>query len=102
VKQAALTEAQGQGAALPAVGLSRELLLFRHHTPPASVRKRLLRRCGNLSARPIRSLAIDNIRSMETRVADSLIARRSPALLAGIFAGFALLLASIGTYGVLS
>jgi ABC-type antimicrobial peptide transport system permease subunit len=47
-------------------------------------------------------LAIDNIRSMETRVADSLIARRSPALLAGIFAGVALLLAAIGTYGVLS
>jgi ABC-type antimicrobial peptide transport system permease subunit len=39
---------------------------------------------------------------METRVADSLIARRSPALLAGIFAGVALLLAAIGTYGVLS
>ena len=35
-------------------------------------------------------------------LADSLIARRSPALLAGIFAGVALLLASIGTYGVLS
>jgi ABC-type antimicrobial peptide transport system permease subunit len=47
-------------------------------------------------------LAIDNIRSMETRVADSLVARRSPALLAGIFAGVALLLAAIGTYGVLS
>ena len=39
---------------------------------------------------------------MDTRVADSLIARRSPALLAGIFAGVALLLAAIGTYGVLS
>ena len=39
---------------------------------------------------------------METRIADSLIARRSPALLAGIFAGVALLLAAIGTYGVLS
>ena len=35
-------------------------------------------------------------------MADSLIARRSPALLAGIFAGVALLLAAIGTYGVLS
>ena len=47
-------------------------------------------------------LAIDDIRSMDTRIAESLIARRSPALLAGIFAGVALLLAAIGTYGVLS
>ncbi|MBA3386706.1 MAG: FtsX-like permease family protein, partial [Chthoniobacterales bacterium] len=47
-------------------------------------------------------LAFDNIRSMDTRIAESLIARRSPALLAGIFAGVALLLAAIGTYGVLS
>src|SRR5437763_8504749 len=39
---------------------------------------------------------------MDTRVAESLIARRSPALLAGIFSGVALLLAAIGTYGVLS
>ena len=39
---------------------------------------------------------------MDTLIADSLIARRSPALLAGIFAGVALLLAAIGTYGVLS
>jgi len=47
-------------------------------------------------------LAIDNLRSMETRIAESLIARRSPAMLAGIFAGVALLLAAIGTHGVLS
>src|SRR5947199_10737026 len=39
---------------------------------------------------------------MDTRIADSLITRRSPALLAGIFGGVALLLAAIGTYGVLS
>src|SRR5437588_5757613 len=47
-------------------------------------------------------LAIDNLRSMDTRIAESLIARRSPAMLAGIFAGVALLLAAVGTYGVLS
>ena len=47
-------------------------------------------------------LAIDDIRSMDTRIADSLIGRRSPAMLAGIVAGVALLLAAIGTYGVLS
>jgi ABC-type antimicrobial peptide transport system permease subunit len=39
---------------------------------------------------------------MATRVDDSLIARRSPALLAAVFAAVALLLAAIGTYGVLS
>jgi ABC-type antimicrobial peptide transport system permease subunit len=39
---------------------------------------------------------------MEVRIADSLVARRSPAPLTGIFAGVALLLAAIGTYGVVS
>src|SRR5207245_4844587 len=39
---------------------------------------------------------------MGTRIGDSLIARRAPALLAGIFATVALLLSAIGTYGVLS
>ncbi len=39
---------------------------------------------------------------METRIADSLVARRSPALLAGLFSGIALLLTAVGTYGVLS
>jgi ABC-type antimicrobial peptide transport system permease subunit len=39
---------------------------------------------------------------MDTRIADSLVARRTPALLAGLFSGIALLLTSIGTYGVLS
>jgi ABC-type antimicrobial peptide transport system permease subunit len=39
---------------------------------------------------------------MDTRIADSLVVRREPALLAGLFSGIALLLTSIGTYGVLS
>jgi ABC-type antimicrobial peptide transport system permease subunit len=39
---------------------------------------------------------------METRITDSLVARRSPALLASLFSGIALLLTAIGTYGVLS
>jgi len=47
-------------------------------------------------------LPVYDLRSMETRVADSLVARRAPALLTGIFAGVALLLAAIGTYGVLA
>jgi predicted permease len=49
-----------------------------------------------------RELPVDDLRPMEVRISDSLVARRSPALLTGIFAGVALLLAAIGTYGVLS
>ena len=47
-------------------------------------------------------LPVNDLRSMDARIADSLVARRSPALLVAIFAGVALLLAAIGTYGVLA
>jgi hypothetical protein len=101
VKQAALTEAQGQGAVyLPYRYRDNESIFIVTRTSQrpeafAETLRKLVR-----AAHP--ALAVDNIRSMDTRVADSLIARRSPALLAGIFAGVALLLAAIGTYGVLS
>jgi ABC-type antimicrobial peptide transport system permease subunit len=48
------------------------------------------------------SLPIDGFRSMHARIDETLVTRRSPAILAGVFAAVALLLASIGTYGVLS
>jgi predicted permease len=100
VKHTDLTEPHGQGAVyLP---FNREnsfyFVIARTKQRPeafAETLRRLVR-----AADP--ELAIDKIRSMDTRVADSLITRRSPALLAGIFAGVALLLAAIGTYGVLS
>jgi ABC-type antimicrobial peptide transport system permease subunit len=47
-------------------------------------------------------LPVSDIQSMDTRIAESLVARRSPALLAAIFSGLAVLLTAIGTYGVLS
>jgi len=47
-------------------------------------------------------LSVDDIRPMDSRIADSLVVRRSPALLAAVFSGLALLLTAIGTYGVLS
>jgi ABC-type antimicrobial peptide transport system permease subunit len=47
-------------------------------------------------------LPIDDLKPMQARIDDSLITRRSPAILAGIFAAVALLLAAIGTYGVLA
>lgn len=47
-------------------------------------------------------LPIDDLRPLQTRIDDSLVARRSPALLAGLFASLALLLAGIGLYGVMA
>ncbi|MBA3762936.1 MAG: ABC transporter permease, partial [Chthoniobacterales bacterium] len=101
VKQAELTEAQGQGAVyLPYAyreGASVFVVIRTSQRPEAFAEtlRKLVR-----AADP--DLAFANVRSMETRIEESLIARRSPALLAGIFAGVALLLAAIGTYGVLS
>ena len=101
VKQAELTEPQGQGAVyLPFMdsdGINIFVVTRTSQRPEAFAETlRKLVRVTNSD------LAIDNLRSMDTRIAESLIARRSPALLAGIFAGVALLLATIGTYGVLS
>jgi len=101
VKQAELTEPQGQGAVYLPFHYRDAWNIFvatrTSQRPDAfadSLRK-LVR-----AADP--ELAIDDLRSMGARIDDSLIARRSPALLAAIFAAVALLLAAIGTYGVLS
>src|SRR5437762_1357234 len=101
VKQAELTEPQGQGAVyLPFVDVynGQVFVVTRTSQRPEAFAETLRKQVR--AANP--DLAIDNLRSMDTRIAESLIARRSPALLAGIFAGVALLLAAIGTYGVLS
>jgi predicted permease len=101
VKQTELTEPLGQGAVyLPFAYRENNSVFIVTRTSQrpdafAETLRKLIR-----AADP--ELAIDNIRSMEARIDESLIARRSPALLAGIFAGVALLLAAIGTYGVLS
>ena len=47
-------------------------------------------------------LPIDDLKPMQERIDDSLLARRSPAVLAGVFSAAALLLAAVGTYGVLA
>lgn len=101
VKQAGLTEAQGQGAVyVPYAyreGSSFYVIARTSQNPEsfAGTLRKLVR-----AAHP--ELAFDNVRSMDTRIEESLIARRSPALLAGLFAGVALLLTAVGTYGVLS
>jgi predicted permease len=48
------------------------------------------------------TLPLDDLKTMSSRIGDSLVARRSPMLLAGIFAGVALVLAALGIYGVLA
>jgi predicted lysophospholipase L1 biosynthesis ABC-type transport system permease subunit len=45
---------------------------------------------------------VSDLRPMDSRIADSLVGRRSPALLAAVFSMIALLLTAIGTYGVFS
>ena len=47
-------------------------------------------------------LPVDELKPMQVWIDESLVSRRSPAMLAGIFAGVALLLAAVGTYGVLA
>ena len=101
VKQADLTESQKQGAVyLPFSirGNERVFVVTGTNQRPEAFAD-TLRKLGR-AAHP--ELAFDNIRTMEARIAESLVARRSPALLAGIFAAVALLLAGIGTYGALS
>ncbi|MBA3543221.1 MAG: ABC transporter permease [Chthoniobacterales bacterium] len=101
VKQAELTETQGQGAVyLPfSYRDSNSVFVVSRTSQRPEAFAETLRKLVR-AANP--ELAFDNIRSMDARVAESLVTRRSPALLAGIFAGVALLLAAIGTYGVLS
>jgi putative ABC transport system permease protein len=101
VKQSALTEQPGNGAVyFPfAHRLDRQVFLVtRTSVPPESL--------ANMLQTIVRSVdpevPITDLRSMGTRVIDSLTTRRSPALLAAIFSVVAVLLIGIGTYGVLS
>jgi predicted permease len=100
-KQAGLTEDEAQGAIYyPYVFRIGDsfFVAVRSSLPPESLGLTLQKVVRQIDA----DLPVNDVRSMETRIADSLVARRSPALLAGLFSGIALLLAAIGTYGVLS
>jgi putative ABC transport system permease protein len=101
VKQAGLTEDQAQGAIYyPYVFRTddRIFVAVRASRPPESLALTLQDVVRQVDA----DVPVNDLRSMETRITDSLVARRSPALLAGLFSGIALLLTAIGTYGVLS
>ena len=100
VKHAELTEPQGQGTVYVPYHYrdTNVFVVTRTSQRPDAFADSL--RQAVRATEP--ELAIDDIRSMDVRIAESLIARRSPAMLAGIVAGVALLLAALGTYGVLT
>ncbi len=100
-KQAGLTEDEAQGAIYyPYVFRIGDsvFVAVRTSLPPESLGLALQQVVRQIDP----DIPVNDLRSMETRIADSLVARRSPALLAALFSGIALLLTAIGTYGVLS
>jgi len=100
-KQAGLTEDQAQGAIYYPYAFrigDSFFVAVRTSFPPESQSLALQKTVRQIDP----DIPVNDIRSMETRIADSLVVRRSPALLASLFSGIALLLTAIGTYGVLS
>jgi predicted permease len=101
VKQTALTEEKGRGTVY--FPFSREysrnyVLVARTSLAPESLALTLAKAVRETDP----DIPLTDLRSMDLRVSDSLSTRRSPALLAAIFAGSALLLATIGLYGVMA
>jgi predicted permease len=101
VKQDNITEGAGNGAIyFPYIfSFSRNYFLAIRTSLPPEVLEGPLRK---IIRQVDPDMPISNLQSMQTRIDDSLMTRRSPALLTGIFSAVALLLAAIGTYGVLS
>src|SRR5271167_5076461 len=100
-KQAGLTEDEAQGAIYYPYAFRIDDSFFvavRTSLPPESLGLALQKEVRQIDP----DIPVNDLRSMETCITDSLAARRSPALLAGLFSGIALLLTAIGTYGVLS
>src|SRR5712664_955039 len=101
VKQAGLTEDEAQGAIYYPYAFRIGDSIFvavRTSLAPESLGLTLQKVVRQIDP----DIPVNDLRSMETRIADSLVARRSPALLASLFSGIALLLTAVGTYGVLS
>ncbi|MEP7013731.1 MAG: FtsX-like permease family protein, partial [Acidobacteriota bacterium] len=101
VKQAGLVEDPAQGAIYYPFGHRMDHTLYlvvRTSLPMESLAPTVRKAVRRIDS----ELPVNDLRTMETRIADSLVARRSPALLAALFAGIAMLLTAVGTYGVLS
>ena len=101
VKQMDLTESNSTGAVyFPYIQTFNRsyFLVARTSLPPNSLVEPLRKLVRSIDP----EIPLNDIRTMESRVDESLTARRSPALLTGIFAVVALVLAAVGIYGVLS
>jgi predicted permease len=99
VKQKELAEKAGHGALyFPYNNANLLAVVVRTAMPTAAFAETLRKTVLQIDP----ELPIEDVRPMQARVDESLIARRSPAILAAIFAVVALLLAALGTYGVLA
>lgn len=102
VKQQELAETSAQGAIyFPMKGdytPNNFAVVLRTALEPTALAPMLQKVVLNLDP----GLPVDELKPMQAWIDESMVARRSPALLAGIFAAVALLLAAVGTYGVLA
>ncbi len=101
VKQGGLTEATPPGAVYFPYSqiFTRNFFLVTRTTLPSESLGLTLRKI----VREIDpDVPLTNLRSMETRIGESLAPQRAPALMAGLFALTALLLATVGLYGVMA
>ena len=101
VKQAGLTDQTAQGAVYFPYALRTDDSLFivvRTSLRPESLAVALQKAVRQIDP----EAPLNDLRSMDSRIADSLVAQRSPAFLAGVFSLIAILLVGVGTYGVLS
>ncbi len=101
IRQSGLTDDAAQGAVyFPYIYLpdSNVFVAVRGSVEPGSLETALRRVARRIDP----GMAVADIQTMDDRIAESLVARRSPAVLSGTFSAIALLLIAIGTYGVLS
>lgn len=101
VKQTSLAETFAQGALYfpyQHYSSSTFAVTVRSSLPAATLAPALQKTVLALDS----TLPVNDIKPMQAWIDESVVSRRSPAILAGIFAGVALVLAAIGTYGVLA
>jgi predicted permease len=99
VKQGSLTENNGHGAIyFPLGGSFSFSVILRTALPPEAVANSVRRAVLEIDP----GQPIDDLRPLQARIDDSLVAHRSPAILAALFSVVALMLAALGTYGVLA